>query len=178
MRLPSLLATFALLSVLSGCDVFDCQFDVSQERYVGRMLQADAPAPDTLTVAFVQTYAYDELRLFVRPDAGDVPDTLGAGQLSLIYDANGLTIGESDPAFETAARGDTLFVRAESGPEGGLYRRACSPPTTRLDVYVSAVFVPSGVRHVRFVTLDLYEDPGAFPVDVAPRHTAQPFLNV
>lgn len=162
-----LVLTLVLAPTLAGCDLFgDCSFDVSEERYVGRTLRAEAPAADTLTVAFVQTYAYEVLRVFVAPGANGPAQTISGPQALVFYDAFDRTLGESDPAFETAVRGDTLWVRAEAGPEDGLVRPACSPPSTQLDLYVGGAVVPEGVRHVRFVVVD---DPSAWPAVASPR---------
>ncbi len=176
MRVPTLLLALAVALGASGCLFDDCGNRLTPRPFSGLVVAADAaPAPDTLTVAFVgPASTYPEVR--VRP-LGDLPfDATGSG-FRLGLDVRSLGLGTTAPRFETTARGDTVFVRLIDtyGPDA-LVRRVCSPAIPSLELTVTSLRVPAGVRHVRVTEL-YFDDPSVPPLPVArPAHRARPAL--
>ena len=174
MRPARLFLALALLPALAGCELFgDCPpADYFEDRLPPTSLRASAPVADTLTVAFVTDYRFD-FRVFVRPGAEQPSDTTSGPEVSLFYEAFVGSYARSVPSFETAVRGDTLWVRPALDRGAGLARPVCSYASQQLDVSVIGTLAPSGVRHVRFAVV---EDRGTSPVRAAVRLTARPFL--
>jgi hypothetical protein len=102
----------------------------------------------------------------VRP-LGDLPFEAVGSRLRIGFDVRSLDGGPAAPRFETVARGDTVFVRLEDtyGPDA-LVRRVCSPVIPSLELTVTSLRVPAGVRHVRVTEL-YFDDPSVPPRPVS-----------
>jgi|GEM_PF-6949146 len=154
-----LAALAAGAAALGGCSLVEtCGSAGEPVRFPNVVVRAvDAPAVDTLTVVLVSRGPEHLLSPpFVTP-------TPSSGRvLRLTLDAERFLLGPDAPQFETAVRGDTVFVREVPA----LLRAACSPPVEYADYRVTAVAAPAGVRAVRVRTV-WYEDV-PFPASALP----------
>lgn len=163
---------FALVAsvVVGGCSLVEtCGFDESEPaRFPNLVVRAaGAPVADTLTVVLVSRGPEHLLSPPV------VTPTLSAGRvLRLTLDAERFLLGPDAPQFETAVRGDTVFVREVPA----LFRAACSPPVEFADYRVTAVTAPTGVRAVRVRTV--WHEDVSFPASVLPAARAPLFFTV
>lgn len=155
MRLSILLLALVAVLGASGCLFDDCGSPFPPPRsFSGVEVVADAaPAPDTLTVAFVSP-ENGFPSVTVQP-LRDLPFETGGSRLRLRVDARVLVYGTAAPRFDTVVRGDTVFVRLQDINDP--MRLVCSPPEPSLDLTVTRLQVPAGVRAVRVIRLDPYD---------------------
>lgn len=126
---------------------------------------AGVPATDTLTILFVRDAIGGEFRT-----ADVMPTPSGSDALRLTVEGEAVR-ANTPPRFETAVRGDTVFVREARD----LFREACTPGW--MPYYdVVGVEAPAGVRAVRVRTAWAGEVP--FPAAVAPSTRAPHFFTV
>ena len=163
MRLPIVLAAAA---AVGGCSLVETCGPFPEPRVFSDVVveASGAPASDTLTVLFVA----DGIGEFGSYDAA--PDRSAGDALRLTVDGETYVMNEP-PRFETAVRGDTVFVRVARS----LFREACSPAEG--DRYtVVDIEAPAGVRVVRFRTVWHTDVP--FPASALPAARAPLFLTV
>ena len=151
----SLLALVAAAAV-GGCGFLETCGPFGESLvFTGVTVEVEAAtASDALTVLFVA----DGLGEFGEYEAR--PDRAAGDALRLTVEGETYEL-DAPPRFETAVRGDTVFVRVARD----LFREVCSP--ARGDDYnVVGIKAPAGVRIVRFRTV--WHTEVAFPASALP----------
>lgn len=128
--------------VVGGCGAFDCPPGPDPTPILGAEARLEAaPVADTLTVVFVYGDSPDEISISGVPPR---PTATADGSLRLGLAGDIYAGPRVFPRFETAARGDTVFVRRAPN----LFRPACSYAMGTF-LRVTRIEAPAGVRHVR-----------------------------
>lgn len=166
MRLLVLLPVLGAALMLGGCSLAgDCSAPAPAP-LPALVHLGTAPAPDTLTVLFVNAGAAygDETMRVPRPLA---PVATSDGSFRLHVETLAYTGPRTAPQFETAVQGDTVFVRR------ALVQSACSY-AEGVEHRIVRIEAPAGVRVVRVRTVDSVEVP--FPASSLSAPPARPFL--
>lgn len=160
-------ALLALAAAAAGCTLTDCPPVSDPVPFRAAEVRLDAaPVADTLTVVFVFSSFEDEISMGSAPPR---PVASADGALRLTVDGDVYSGPRAFPQFETAVRGDTVFVRR------ALVQQACSP-VIGTHLRVTRIEAPPGVRAVRVWAGWAGDVP--FPASAAPAGRPPAFFTV